>query len=111
MTTAEVRAIGALVGLATGDAVGTTLEFKPPGTFEPLTDPATTDDHLDPYEPRLAAAATMRGLDLRRINLPIPTRASPTTTATTRSSPPSTKAAAEAAWTSTAGAASAAPAP
>ena len=29
---------GALLGLAVGDAVGTTLEFKPPGTFEPITD-------------------------------------------------------------------------
>jgi ADP-ribosyl-[dinitrogen reductase] hydrolase len=29
---------GALLGLAAGDAVGTTLEFKPPGTFIPLTD-------------------------------------------------------------------------
>jgi ADP-ribosyl-[dinitrogen reductase] hydrolase len=28
---------GALVGLAVGDAVGTTVEFKPPGTFEPVT--------------------------------------------------------------------------
>ena len=28
---------GALLGLAAGDAVGTTLEFKPPGSFEPLT--------------------------------------------------------------------------
>jgi ADP-ribosylglycohydrolase len=27
-----------LVGLAVGDAVGTTLEFKPPGSFEPITD-------------------------------------------------------------------------
>ncbi|MEO0559519.1 MAG: ADP-ribosylglycohydrolase family protein [Bacteroidota bacterium] len=32
------RARGALLGLATGDAVGTTLEFKPRGTFEPITD-------------------------------------------------------------------------
>lgn len=32
------RAIGALVGLAAGDAVGTTVEFERPGTFEPLTD-------------------------------------------------------------------------
>lgn len=32
------RARGALVGLACGDAVGTTLEFKPPGSFEPITD-------------------------------------------------------------------------
>ena len=29
---------GALLGLAAGDAVGTTLEFNPPGTFEPMTD-------------------------------------------------------------------------
>ena len=29
---------GALIGLAAGDALGTTLEFKKPGTFEPLTD-------------------------------------------------------------------------
>jgi ADP-ribosyl-[dinitrogen reductase] hydrolase len=29
---------GALLGLVVGDALGTTLEFKPPGTFEPITD-------------------------------------------------------------------------
>jgi ADP-ribosyl-[dinitrogen reductase] hydrolase len=29
---------GSLLGLAVGDALGTTLEFKPPGTFPPLTD-------------------------------------------------------------------------
>jgi ADP-ribosyl-[dinitrogen reductase] hydrolase len=29
---------GALVGLAVGDAVGTTVEFKPPGSFEPVKD-------------------------------------------------------------------------
>jgi ADP-ribosylglycohydrolase len=29
---------GALLGLAAGDAVGTTVEFKPPGTFPPVTD-------------------------------------------------------------------------
>jgi ADP-ribosylglycohydrolase len=29
---------GALLGLATGDALGTTLEFKPPGSFAPITD-------------------------------------------------------------------------
>lgn len=28
------RARGALLGLAAGDAVGTTLEFRPPGTFD-----------------------------------------------------------------------------
>lgn len=34
------RARGCLLGLACGDAVGTTVEFKPRGTFEPLTDMA-----------------------------------------------------------------------
>src|SRR3954447_10436038 len=29
---------GCLLGLACGDAVGTTVEFKPPGTFPPVTD-------------------------------------------------------------------------
>ena len=29
---------GCLLGLAAGDALGTSLEFKPPGSFEPLTD-------------------------------------------------------------------------
>jgi ADP-ribosylglycohydrolase len=29
---------GALLGLAAGDAFGTTLEFKSPGTFRPLAD-------------------------------------------------------------------------
>ena len=29
---------GALLGLACGDALGTTLEFKPPGTFAPISD-------------------------------------------------------------------------
>jgi ADP-ribosylglycohydrolase len=34
----SARFRGALVGLAVGDALGTTLEFKPPGSFEPITD-------------------------------------------------------------------------
>jgi len=38
MTTPMDRAVGTLLGLACGDAVGTTLEFKPPGTFEAITD-------------------------------------------------------------------------
>ena len=29
---------GCLIGLAVGDALGTTLEFSPPGTFEPIDD-------------------------------------------------------------------------
>src|SRR5437660_8300431 len=32
------RARGALVGTACGDALGTTVEFAPPGTFSPLED-------------------------------------------------------------------------
>lgn len=32
------RSKGCLVGLAVGDAIGTTLEFRPPGTFKPITD-------------------------------------------------------------------------
>ena len=36
--TTRDRFRGCLVGLAAGDALGTTLEFQPPGTFEPLDD-------------------------------------------------------------------------
>jgi ADP-ribosylglycohydrolase len=32
------RYLGALLGLACGDAVGTTLEFRPPGSFTPIDD-------------------------------------------------------------------------
>lgn len=32
------RVRGSLLGLATGDALGTTLEFRRPGSFEPITD-------------------------------------------------------------------------
>jgi ADP-ribosyl-[dinitrogen reductase] hydrolase len=38
MDTDVERFRGALVGLAVGDAVGTTVEFKRPGTFPPVTD-------------------------------------------------------------------------
>ena len=41
MTTAPPtrdRYRGALLGLAAGDALGTTLEFKPPGSFQPIDD-------------------------------------------------------------------------
>ena len=42
---------GALLGLAGGDALGTTLEFKPPGTFAPLDDMIGGDPfHLKPGE-------------------------------------------------------------
>lgn len=34
----RTRYRGALLGLATGDALGTTLEFRPPGTFTPIDD-------------------------------------------------------------------------
>ncbi len=32
------RSRGALLGMACGDALGTTLEFKPPGSFKPIED-------------------------------------------------------------------------
>ena len=38
MTENEKRSVGCLLGLAVGDAVGTTLEFQGPGTFKPITD-------------------------------------------------------------------------
>jgi len=34
----RTRYRGAMLGLAAGDALGTTLEFSPPGTFEPIDD-------------------------------------------------------------------------
>lgn len=37
-TTTLMRYRGCLLGLATGDAVGTTVEFEYPGTFSPVTD-------------------------------------------------------------------------
>ena len=36
--TTRDRFRGCLLGLATGDALGTALEFQPPGTFEPIDD-------------------------------------------------------------------------
>jgi len=38
MTDQTSRFAGCLLGLAVGDAVGTTVEFKPRGSFEPVTD-------------------------------------------------------------------------
>ena len=35
---ARDRYRGALLGLTVGDAIGTTVEFAPPGTFEPVRD-------------------------------------------------------------------------
>jgi ADP-ribosyl-[dinitrogen reductase] hydrolase len=37
MSSLQDRYRGAMLGLAAGDAVGTTLEFKPPGSFKPIT--------------------------------------------------------------------------
>ena len=36
--TTQDRFRGCLLGLAAGDALGTTLEFRRPGTFEPISD-------------------------------------------------------------------------
>ena len=38
MASREDRFAGCLLGLAVGDAVGTAVEFRPPGTFAPVTD-------------------------------------------------------------------------
>lgn len=38
MTSVQSRYEGCLLGLAAGDALGTTVEFKAPGSFVPLTD-------------------------------------------------------------------------
>ena len=35
---ARDRFHGCLLGLAVGDALGTTLEFCPPGSFQPISD-------------------------------------------------------------------------
>ena len=38
MTDLHDRYAGCLLGLAVGDALGTTLEFSPPGSFAPIED-------------------------------------------------------------------------
>jgi hypothetical protein len=38
MITEQMRYQGCMLGLAAGDALGTTVEFKSPGSFSPLTD-------------------------------------------------------------------------
>ena len=46
-----VRYRGSLLGLAVGDALGTTLEFQAPGTFEPIDDiKGGGPFHLEPGE-------------------------------------------------------------
>lgn len=51
MTTQLSRYRGALLGLATGDAVGTTLEFQHPGSFTPMNDMVGGGPfHLNPGE-------------------------------------------------------------
>jgi len=43
------RYYGSLLGLAIGDAIGTTLEFKPFGSFKPIEDMIGGGTfHLDP---------------------------------------------------------------
>ena len=37
VVTGRDRFAGSLVGLAVGDALGAAVEFKKPGTFEPVT--------------------------------------------------------------------------
>ena len=37
MISTQDRYRGCLMGLAAGDAVGTAVEFEPPGTFPPVT--------------------------------------------------------------------------
>ena len=45
------RQRGCLIGLAVGDALGAAVEFKPPGSFEPVTDYRAGGPHgLDPGE-------------------------------------------------------------
>lgn len=38
MSTQKERYQGCLLGLAIGDAIGTTVEFQPRGSFTPVTD-------------------------------------------------------------------------
>lgn len=38
MDTIRGKYRGSLIGLAVGDALGSTLQFKPPGTFNPMSD-------------------------------------------------------------------------
>lgn len=78
MTSTEItylnRAQGALLGLAVGDAIGTTVEFKQRGTFKPLTDMVGGGPFgLDPGQFTddtsmalcLAASLIEKGFDLR----------------------------------------------
>jgi len=49
---AKGRFRGCLLGLAIGDAVGTTVEFQPRGSFKPVTD--MISGGLFPKNPHLA---------------------------------------------------------
>jgi ADP-ribosylglycohydrolase len=49
--TGRDRYLGAMLGLAAGDALGTTLEFTKPGRFTPITDMVGGGPfHLEPGE-------------------------------------------------------------
>ena len=71
---ARDRARGTLLGLAAGNAVGTTVEFRRPGSFEPLVDLTRDDDRLAPYAAAWEALGAVRGRRLERIHHPIPDR-------------------------------------
>lgn len=70
ITAIEDRAVGALLGLAAGDAVGTTLEFRDRDTYSPLTDmigggpfKLRPGDWTDDTAMALALADSLMGLD------------------------------------------------
>jgi ADP-ribosylglycohydrolase len=56
---------GAMLGLAVGDAVGTTLEFKAPGSFAKIDDMVETGAVVDPAlsgnDCRICDSVSVRG--------------------------------------------------
>jgi ADP-ribosylglycohydrolase len=55
---------GCLLGLAVGDAVGTTVEFSPPGSFAPVTDMVGGGHVVEALEAALwALAGALHGLE------------------------------------------------
>ena len=69
------RAVGTLLGLACGDAVGTTLEFTSPGSFEPITDMVgggpfglRAGERADDTSMALCLAESVLGLIRRRVD-------------------------------------------